>query len=369
METLPDGVLKSVLVLCGRQAPALAIVCARWRDALRCPSTLHRLCAAQWQQLCGVQWTGVARHAGAGDATALTVLFRDLALARHARWRSELRHRGTSFPRYEHGAALLYDGAPVALTAEQEEAATAYAADRAARRVGFSASRDIGVLGPQKKDDDALFRRNFFVSWRPLLDRTDAGRTATEFARCDFSRIEAHLESTAAGRRERQREAPRHVSDATSSTDDCAVAMGQALVDGRLIRIVNFEMPPAGLLRGVHARGRFRPRYSPEDATLNLDAAAPVPRVPDVGDGVAHSWGGVVSNPTVTWVAHWRNSITGGHEHAYTFRQIFRNEEERRRAAEEDELAELADFDRGQAEYDAERAAEEARLRAAFDVV
>ena len=428
MTSLPDAPLKSTLVLCGRQAPTLAIVCVRWRDALRCRSTLRRLCDAQWQRLFNdneaqpqlEQWPGVARHAfAAGDATApdLATLFRDLALAHTfghragglpLSWRFELRHRGTSFPRYEpHGAALLYDGAPVALTAEQEEAATAYAAVRVevrawrvarstddARRFGLPApvraAKKCGDDAPQKYDDDALFRRNFFLSWRLLLDRTDAGRSVTEFARCDFGRIEAHLESTAAVRcesqlaavrRERwQREARRHMSNATSSTDDSAVAMGEALVDGRLIRLVGFEMPPAELFRSPRfssvphpARGRFRPRCSPEDAALNLDAAAPVPLMPDVGDGAAHSWGGVVSNPTVRWAARWRNPVTGSHESAGTNGDpIFRSEEERRRAEEEEanSLGEYYDWqadinaDVEAAEYDdycAERDAEEAQ--------
>ena len=45
----------------------------------------------------------------------------------------------------------------------------------------------------------------------------------------------------------------------------------------------------------------------PEDVVLNLSVGAPVPPVPDMHDGLVHTWGAIVSDPTVEWTARYRN--------------------------------------------------------------
>ena len=57
--------------------------------------------------------------------------------------------------------------------------------------------------------------------------------------------------------------------------------------------------------------GKLKARIFPEDVTLNMSKHAPVPPVPDLGDGKKHKWGGIEHKNTVTWHAKWKDSING----------------------------------------------------------
>ena len=76
----------------------------------------------------------------------------------------------------------------------------------------------------------------------------------------------------------------------------------------------NFRVEPPGLFRGrgEHPKmGKLKARIWPEDITINVGEGAPVPAVPDLGDGKRHRWGDVVHDNTVTWLAKWMDSING----------------------------------------------------------
>lgn len=51
-------------------------------------------------------------------------------------------------------------------------------------------------------------------------------------------------------------------------------------------------------------------RVDPEDITINVAHMATVPKCPISG----HAWKRVIHDPTVTWLAYWRDSVGGGHK-------------------------------------------------------
>lgn len=211
------------------------------------------------------------------------------------KWRT-LQHAGVLFPpAYErHNAPFRYAGAPVPLSAEQEECATWYAA---------MMETDFGK--------DPKFQENFFDDWKKLLLKSAEGRAVKDFAKCDFSQIAAHVRREDAKRKERSREdkeAERAAKQLQEAPFLCAT------VDGRKEKVGNFRVEPPGLFRGRGdhpKRGRVKKRIVPEDITINLGKGVPVPPVPDLADGKAHKWGAVVSDSRVTWLAKWRDSING----------------------------------------------------------
>lgn len=64
---------------------------------------------------------------------------------------------------------------------------------------------------------------------------------------------------------------------------------------------------PAHACGAAHAPGMRKAQIMPEDVTLNLDEDAPIPPCPVEG----HKWGGIVHKHDVTWIATWKNSISG----------------------------------------------------------
>lgn len=85
---------------------------------------------------------------------------------------------------------------------------------------------------------------------------------------------------------------------------------GYALVDTHIEKMGNYNVEPPGLFRGrgMHPKmGTLKRRALPEDITLNLASDAVVPPCPIPG----HAWRRVVHDPTVAWLAYWKESVMG----------------------------------------------------------
>ena len=64
-------------------------------------------------------------------------------------------------------------------------------------------------------------------------------------------------------------------------------------------------------------KGKFpflnpKKRVYPEDVTLNLGYASPVPPAPE-----GHKWGKIICDPSVTWLATWPDSISGNSKYVF----------------------------------------------------
>jgi len=79
---------------------------------------------------------------------------------------------------------------------------------------------------------------------------------------------------------------------------------GKAIIDGKEVEVGNYMAEPPGIFmgRGDHPmRGRYKPRVTAKDVTLNLGKEANVPK----GD-----WGKIVHDRDSMWVASWMDVLT-----------------------------------------------------------
>ena len=80
-------------------------------------------------------------------------------------------------------------------------------------------------------------------------------------------------------------------------------------LDGRKEKVGNFRIEPPGLFRGrgEHPKtGMVKSRVLPEQVTINISEDAKIPEPPP-----GHHWQAVVHDPTVTWLATWKENING----------------------------------------------------------
>lgn len=79
---------------------------------------------------------------------------------------------------------------------------------------------------------------------------------------------------------------------------------GKAIMDGKEVEVANYMAEPPGIFigRGDHPlRGRWKPRITPKDVTLNLGKDAKVPE---------GNWGKIVHDNDSMWLAGWTDHLT-----------------------------------------------------------
>ena len=86
---------------------------------------------------------------------------------------------------------------------------------------------------------------------------------------------------------------------------------GQAKIDGIEVDVANWLVEPPGIFmgRGLHPlRGRWKPRVTPKDVTLNLGEDASAPEGP---------WNAIVHDHYSTWLASWIENLTGKRKYVW----------------------------------------------------
>ena len=79
---------------------------------------------------------------------------------------------------------------------------------------------------------------------------------------------------------------------------------GKAIIDGSEVEVANYMAEPPGIFigRGEHPlRGKWKPRVTPKDITLNLGKEAKVPK---------GTWGKIVNDRDSMWLASWMDELT-----------------------------------------------------------
>lgn len=80
---------------------------------------------------------------------------------------------------------------------------------------------------------------------------------------------------------------------------------GRAIIDGKMVELGNYMAEPPGIFigRGKHPlRGKWKPRITEKDVTLNLGKKATVP---------PGEWAEIVHENDGVWVAKWTDKLTG----------------------------------------------------------
>ena len=211
------------------------------------------------------------------------------------KWQT-LEHQGVYFPPeyIPHGIPLIYNNVQVRLKPNSEEVATFFA----------------GVINTDYQEN-AVFCANFFDDFKQVL-AADGHTNIKEFKKCDFTLIYAHLEELKVKRKSMSKDEKLLIKQEKLLIEE---QFGWALVNNKKQKIGNFRLEPPGLFRGrgKHPKtGKLKKRLMPGDVVLNISKDAKIPPNP-----YNLPWKEIVHNPTVTWLAMWKENINGNFKYVF----------------------------------------------------
>ena len=215
---------------------------------------------------------------------------------------TELEHNGVAFPAeyVQRGINIKILGEILFLNREQEEAIYAWA---------------------KKKDThyvkDPVFQSNFIADFKKLLpERFRSVQKTDEIDMTEaFNLVDKELkikEDEKIRIKSLPREEKRRISQEKKIEKEKLKSIyGKAKIDGIEVDVANWLVEPPGIFmgRGLHPlRGRWKPRITPNDVTLNLGENASVPEGP---------WKAIVHDHNSTWLASWIENLTGKRKYVW----------------------------------------------------
>lgn len=221
---------------------------------------------------------------------------------------STLYHTGPRFPpAYEplpKSVKMKYDGKPISLPPDAEEAAFFYA-----------------VKLETQHARDTVFRKNFFEDWSRILKKNPPldGTKIEKFDKCDFQPMYDHWRLVKEEEaKQKKMMAPSARKKQLEEKKKAELAMKTCVVDGVEQKVGNVIVEPPALFlgRGEHPKkGRIKKRVPPEAITINhtLNDPKHPPPAPPPG----HSWKEVKEDRTTTWLAFWIENINGQYKYMY----------------------------------------------------
>ncbi|MGB7705781.1 MAG: DNA topoisomerase I [Nitrososphaeraceae archaeon] len=215
---------------------------------------------------------------------------------------TDLEHNGVAFPPeyVQRGINVKILGQIFFLNREQEELIYAWA---------------------KKKDThyvkDPVFQGNFLSDFKKLLpERFTSVRNIDEIDMTEaFSLVDKELkikENEKIRIKSLTRDERRRISQEKKLEKEKLKAIyGKAKIDGIEVDVANWLVEPPGIFmgRGLHPlRGRWKPRVTPKDVTLNLGQDASAPEGP---------WKAIVHDHYSTWLASWIENLTGKRKYVW----------------------------------------------------
>ena len=215
---------------------------------------------------------------------------------------TDLAHNGVAFPPeyVQRGINVKILGQIFFLNREQEELIYAWA---------------------KKKDThyvkDPVFQANFLSDFKKLLpERFTSVRNIDEIDMTEASSLvdkELKIKENEKIRiKSLTRDERRRISQEKKLEKEKLKAIyGKAKIDGIEVDVANWLVEPPGIFmgRGLHPlRGRWKPRVTPKDVTLNLGQDASVPEGP---------WKAIVHDHYSTWLASWIENLTGKRKYVW----------------------------------------------------
>ncbi|MDW0295978.1 MAG: DNA topoisomerase I [Nitrososphaeraceae archaeon] len=215
---------------------------------------------------------------------------------------TDLEHNGVAFPPeyVQRGINVKILGEIFFLNREQEELIYAWA---------------------RKKDThyvkDPVFQGNFLSDFKKLLpERFTSVRNIDEIDMTEaFSLVDKEFkikENEKIRIKSLTRDERRRISQEKKLEKEKLKAIyGKAKIDGIEVDVANWLVEPPGIFmgRGLHPlRGRWKPRVTPKDVTLNLGQDASAPEGP---------WKAIVHDHYSTWLASWIENLTGKRKYVW----------------------------------------------------
>ena len=167
----------------------------------------------------------------------------------------------------------------------------------------------------KKKDtpyiNDPVFAANFMLDFTAQLPEWAKGATFTDV---DFTELFRVVDEEKAQKDAMTKDQKKKLATSRKERRDALKAsFGRARLDGKEVDIANWMVEPPGLFmgRGQHPfRGRWKPRISQEDVTLNLGDPTTTPPPPG-------KWGAIVSDHNSMWMAKWIDKLTGKEKYVW----------------------------------------------------
>ena len=215
---------------------------------------------------------------------------------------TDLEHNGVAFPPeyVQRGINIKILGEIFFLNREQEELIYAWAKKKETHYV-----------------KDPVFQANFLSDFKKLLpERFTSVSNIDEIDMTEaFSLVDKELkikENEKIRIKSLTRDERRRISQEKKLEKEKLKAIyGQAKIDGIEVDVANWLVEPPGIFmgRGLHPlRGRWKPRVTPKDVTLNLGEDSSAPEGP---------WNAIVHDHYSTWLASWIESLTGKRKYVW----------------------------------------------------
>lgn len=209
----------------------------------------------------------------------------------NVKW-TTLEHKGPVFaPPYERvprNVRFFYDGKPLELSEESEEAATFYAK----------------MLNHDYCTKD-VFNNNFFKDFRKTMTAKEK-EIIKDFRKCNFQEMHEFFLAES----EKRKAATKEEKLVKKSESEALVKeYGFCMIDGHKEKIGNFRLEPPGLFRGrgEHPKmGMIKRRIAASDVSINCGKQSKVPSPPP-----GQRWKEVRHDNTVTWLASWIENVQG----------------------------------------------------------
>ena len=209
------------------------------------------------------------------------------------KWKT-LQHNGIAFlPPYESkGITVKIKGEKVPLSIDAEEMVYQWAK-----------KKDT----PYVKDD--VFQRNFLAHFVTVIPEKFRKISLAEI---DFSEAFKVVDIEKDSKLTMTKEEKKKIASSRKEIKEKMKAKyGKAIIDGKEVDVANWMAEPPGLFigRGDHPlRGKWKPRITEKDVTLNLGKEAKVP---------PGNWGKIIHEPDFMWLASWVDVLTGKRKYVW----------------------------------------------------
>ena len=209
------------------------------------------------------------------------------------KWKT-LQHNGILFPpEYESvGIKIKINGQNVDLTLDQEEMIYQWAKKKDAPKPGTT----------EKYIEDPIFQKNFVSDFTKTFNGKFNG---IKYVDIDFTQPYKLVDKEKETKELMTKEEKKALATKRKKIrEELKVSYGKAVMDTKEVDVANYMAEPPGIFmgRGEHPmRGRYKPRVTAKDVTLNLGKEAKIPE---------GKWGKIVHDKDSMWIASWMDILT-----------------------------------------------------------
>ena len=209
------------------------------------------------------------------------------------KWKT-LQHNGILFPPDFESKEIKIKirGENVVLNLLQEEMVYQWSKKKDAPKPGVT----------EKYIEDPIFQKNFVADF----SKTFSGKFKNlQYAEIDFSMPYKIVDKEKEEKELLTKEDKKALAIKRKEIrEEMKVKYGKAIIDGKEVEVGNYMAEPPGIFmgRGDHPmRGRYKPRVTNKDVTLNLGKEANLPK---------GNWGKIVHDRDSMWIASWMDILT-----------------------------------------------------------